>query len=148
MNAKPPMPRGPFVTLGVFVAVAAALVGGVLGYAAGGAYERSPLSDTYGLIGLLLGGIGGVLVAIAWVLVIWKLAQRYGCQGIVSAGTIMGTVAGIVDSTILHVGLGLASGRLPDMLTAWICGIGAGLIIGFFSGLGARVAAKWSLRHG
>lgn len=139
--------RGRFIVLGIFVCVVATLLSGVLGSLAsllyGGFFgypEPSPEEIATSNLVHAVGGWGGLgaglLAGVVWCQMMFRRVRRGQTKQLISSGSWLGVVVGILATVLLHAGLMVASAR-PDffnLIVGLIFGIPAGAILGVICG--------------
>ena len=120
----------PYKTLTIFVCIAAAVVGGLFGL------------FTYGITGLYVAGIGGIIAGHFWSYRM-LLCTRKGIQGgkLANRGIFWGIVVGMADGLLLHL---VAPGVFAAPHVSFMPGnheaiislsnLFEGLVFGFFAG--------------
>ena len=136
---------GLFVVAAVVVVLAGA-AGAFFGLLATVLYEGFGMRTEVALpagLGPVIGGLGGVAVAVLWSSGMMRLSAAWAGQSlrrgrsVLGTGSLFGLFAGIASSLVLHAGLQAAAGHLQlDMFLVGLgFGIPAGLLVGVLGSL-------------
>lgn len=126
--------RLPQVLFTAFAILAPTAVGGYFGRMAGGFYSQHTV---WLRAGMAWGLGGGFAAGCLWLLAMKYLAPLYLPGRTVLAGTILGTISGVLVTVLVHTGLtGWDVMSLPLQIGVLFYGIPAGFVTGLVCGIG------------